>query len=115
MCINFSFNEEFCDIIWEDMYSNTTSYVNCSSLESFGVVFHFRGYSIEKLYRSRNAVLEFQTGHSFSVGISSEWLLLSRTPVKKSIAWSGGDSAMHLNGKLALNETNFPEWPLTYS
>lgn len=37
------------------MYSNTTSYVNCSSLESFGVVFHFRGYSIEKLYRSRNA------------------------------------------------------------
>lgn len=62
-----------------------------------------RIYSIEKLYRSRGGLSRISNRAQF-FGRNLVGMIVA-LPVKKSIA----SSAMHFNGKLALNGTNFPE------
>lgn len=64
-----------------------------------------RIYSIEKLYRSRGGLSRISNRAQF-FGRNLVGMIVA-LPVKKSIASSG--RAMHFNGKLALNGTNFPE------
>lgn len=61
-------------------------------------------YSIEKLYRSRALSRISNRAQFFGRNLVG---MIVALPVKKSIASSG--RAMHFNGKLALNGTNFAE------